>query len=105
MASAMVTPSQEQHYLPAPNPNTDKMHCGACADPINGVLSGPLNRLKAILSLLQFLDRYIRDREYDWEALSRIHARLGVLNCLVLKRAKQKRDRGRAIELSTAGGH
>ena len=38
------------------------------------ILSGPLNRLNAILSLLQPLDRYrapLCDSERDWEALSR----------------------------------
>ena len=84
-------------------------------------LSGPLNRLNAILSLLQPLDRYratsaigsaIRRRCL---ALSRVHDQVGALNRLVLNRfrgstarswrysiqntfktsAKQKRDRGR----------
>ena len=84
-------------------------------------LSGPLNRLNAILSLLHPLDRYRAlsaigsaiGRPYL--ALSRFHAQLGVLNRPVLNRlggstarwwrysvsnpfktsAKQKRDRGR----------
>ena len=46
------------------------------------MLSGPLNRLNAILSLLRPLDHYRtppRDRECDWEALSRpvSHLRTG----------------------------
>ena len=55
-------------------------------------LSGPLNRLNAILSLFQPFDRYgtpsaIRNaigRLYL--ALSRVHAQAGVLNRLVLNR-------------------
>ena len=67
--------------------------CQAIKEAKRGPLSGPLNRLNAILSLLQPLDRYrtpLCDRERDWEgpifALSRIQTQVGVLNRLVLNR-------------------
>ena len=53
-------------------------------------LSGPLNRLNAILSLLQPLDRYRTPSAIGsaigrpYLALSRIHVQVGVLNRLVL---------------------
>ena len=53
-------------------------------------LSGPLNRLNAILSLLQPLDRYRAPSAIEsaigrpYLALSRIHAQVGVLKHLVL---------------------
>ena len=56
------------------------------------VLSGPLNRLNAILSLLQPLDRYRAHSAIGsaigraYLALSRIHAQVGVLSRLVLNR-------------------
>ena len=53
------------------------------------ILSGPLNRLNAILSLLQPLDRYRTPSAIGsaiGKALSRIHAQVGVLNRLVLNR-------------------
>ena len=53
-------------------------------------LSGPLNRLNAILSLLQPLDRYrtpLCDRECDWDApISHPKTEVVVLNRLVLNR-------------------
>ena len=55
-------------------------------------LSGPLNRLNAILSLLHALDRYRTCSTIGtaigrpYLALSRIHAQVGVLNRLVLNR-------------------
>ena len=55
-------------------------------------LSGPLNRLNAILSLLQSLDRYRTHSAIGnaigrpYLALSRIHAQVGFLNRLVLNR-------------------
>ena len=55
-------------------------------------LSGPLNRLNAILSLLQPLDRYRTHSAIGsatgrpYLALSRMHAQVGVLNRLVLNR-------------------
>ena len=56
------------------------------------VLSGPLNRLNAILSLLQPLDRYRAPSAIGsaigrpYLALSRFHAQVGALNRLVLNR-------------------
>ena len=55
-------------------------------------LSGPLNRLNAILSLLQPLDRYRAPSAIGsaigrpYLALSRFHAKVGALNRLVLNR-------------------
>ena len=52
-------------------------------------LSGPLNRLNAILSLLQPLDRDRAPSAIESAiggALSRIHTQVGVLNRLVLNR-------------------
>ena len=55
-------------------------------------LSGPLNRLNAILSLLQPLDRYRTPSAIGsaigrpYLALSRFRAQVGVLNRLVLNR-------------------
>ena len=55
-------------------------------------LSGPLNRLNAILSLLQPLDRYRAPSAIGsaigrpYLALSRFHAQVGALNRLVLNR-------------------
>ena len=55
-------------------------------------LSGPLNRLNAILSLLQPLDHYRTISAMGsaigrpYLALSRIHAQAGALNRLVLNR-------------------
>ena len=60
--------------------------------PLMGELSGPLDRLNAILSLLQPLDRYRAPSAIEsaigkpYLALSRIHAQVGVLNRLVLNR-------------------
>ena len=60
--------------------------------PISRVLSGPLNRLNAILSLLQPLDCYRAPSAIGsaigspYLALSRFRAQLGVLNRLVLNR-------------------
>ena len=54
--------------------------------------SGPLNRLNAILSLLQPLDRYRAPSAIEsaigrpYLALSRIHTQAGALNRLVLNR-------------------
>ena len=58
-------------------------------------LSGPLNQLNAILSLLQPLDRYRTPSaigsaiEGPYLVLSRFRAQLGVLNRLVLNRFRQ----------------
>ena len=58
----------------------------------NNSLSGPLNRLNAILSLLQPLDRYRTPSVIGsaigrpYLALSRIQTQVGVLNRLVLNR-------------------
>ena len=59
-------------------------------------LSGPLNRLSAILSLLQPLDRYGAPPSAigsaiggPYLALSRIPAQVGVLNRLVLNRLER----------------
>ena len=55
-------------------------------------LSGPLNRLNAILSLLQPLDRYRAPPAIGsaigrpYLTLSRFHAQVGALNRLVLNR-------------------
>ena len=55
-------------------------------------LGGPLNRLNAILSLLQPLDRYRAASAIasairrPYLALSRFHAKVGALNRLVLNR-------------------
>ena len=60
-------------------------------DPRRG-LSGPLNRLNAMLSLLHPLDRYRTPFAIGsaigrpYLALSRFRAQLGTLNCLVLKK-------------------
>ena len=88
---------------------------------VRGEKSGPLNRLNAIISLLQPLDRYRAPSAIGsaigrpYLALSRFHAQVKALNRLVLNRfrgstarlwrysvknpfktsAKQKRDRGR----------
>ena len=54
-----------------------------------GKLSGLLNRLNAILSLLHPLDRYRTDSAIVsaiGRPLSRIQTQVGVLNCLVLNR-------------------
>ena len=56
------------------------------------LLSGPLDRLNAILSLLQPLDRYRAPSAIGsaigspYLALSRFHAQVGTLNRLVLNR-------------------
>ena len=53
------------------------------------LLSGPLNRLNAILSLLQPLDRYRNPSAIGsaiGRPLSRIQTHVGVLNRLVLNR-------------------
>ena len=57
-----------------------------CAVNVNFQLSGPLNRLNAILSLLQPLDRYRTHSAIGsaigrpYLALSRIQTQVGVLN-------------------------
>ena len=56
--------------------------------------SGPLNRLNAMLSLLQPLDRYRTPSAIEsangrpYLALARIHTQVGVLNRLVLNRLR-----------------
>ena len=70
-----------------------KMDDAGRPDPLlHGCLSGPLDRLKAILSLLQPLDRYRAPSAIGnaigslYLALSRFHAQVGTLNRLVLNR-------------------
>ena len=96
------------------------LSCTMCANHVRDSLSGPLNRLNAILSLLRPLDRYSTPSAIGsaigrpYLALSRIHAQAGVLNRLFLNRlggstarwwhysvenlfktsAKRKRERG-----------
>ena len=68
-------------------PDLTRYGCGC-----GWVLSGPLNRLNAILSLLQPLDRYRAPSAIGsaigrpYLALSRFHAQVGALNRLVLNR-------------------
>ena len=75
---------------------TLKIFCGGALqitlqNPKNYCLSGPLNRLNAILSLLhppRPLQEPLCDRDCDWKALfrpiSHIHTQVGVVNRLVL---------------------
>ena len=61
-------------------------------------LNGPLNRLNAILSLLQSFDRCrIAECECNWKALSRpilLPRTVGVLNSLVLNRIGRAHTNG-----------
>ena len=76
-------------------------------DPFQHPLSGPLNRLNAILSLLHPLDRCrtpLCDRDRvrlggPYLALSRIQTQVGVFNRLVLNRlgGAQPRDSGEIV--------
>ena len=72
--STIPPPQKTMHKLQKaqsrPDPAKKKPTSQKCNSEIAPSLSGPLNRLNAILSLLQPLDRYrtpLCDRECDWE--------------------------------------